>query len=127
MLRRIALLGALLAPAAAFAAPVWSSDFESGDLSAWTRVQTVSPDRAQIVTDPVRQGSKALKVTVNQYDDPVQSGNDRTELVYLTHEPAGSEYFYRWSVMFDASYPSAPKWQLFTQWHQDGVADLVAV
>lgn len=121
MLRRIALLSALSAPAAAFANPIWSSDFESGDLSAWTRVQAVSADRAQIVADPVRQGSKALKVTVNQYDDPVSSGNDRTELVYMTHEAPGSDYFYRWSVMFDQSYPSSPKWQLFTQWHQDGL------
>jgi uncharacterized protein (TIGR03382 family) len=121
LLRRITLLSAFFLPAASFATTVWSSDFESGDLSAWTKVQEVSPDRAQIVTDPVRQGSKALKVTVNQYDDPVHSGNDRTELVNLTHEQEGSEYFYRWSVMWDANYPSAPKWQLFTQWHQDGL------
>jgi hypothetical protein len=121
VLRRIALLSALALPATSLATPVWSSDFESGDFAAWTKVQTVSPDRAQIVSNPVRQGSSALKVTVNQGDDPVGSGNDRTELVYLTHEAPGSEYFYSWSVMFPQGYPSSPKWQLFTQWHQEGL------
>lgn len=108
-------------PAAVLAAPSWSSDFENGNLSAWSKVQSVAQDRITIVQDPVREGAKALKVTVRKGDDPINSGNPRAELLNLTHEPKGSEYYYRWSVMFPADYPSSPKWQLFTQWHQEGL------
>lgn len=121
MLKKLALLSVLAMPTAALAAPVWSSNFEDGTLAAWTRAQTVADDRLQIVADPVREGSQALAVTVRQFDDPVSSGNDRAELVNLTHEPEGSEYWYRFSVMFPEDYPSHPRWQLFFQWHQDGL------
>lgn len=118
MTKRLIPLLLLAVPAAAFATPVWSSNFESGDLSEWTKGQMVSPDRMQVVSNPVKEGSKALKVTVHKGDDPINSGNDRAELVRMTQEPSGSEYWYHWNVMFAADYPSSPKWQLFTQWHQ---------
>jgi hypothetical protein len=127
----IALLIALALPAVSFAEVVWSSDFESRDFSergtprngqslapsGWYRVQAVSPESVRFVWDPVRQGLVA-QITVNQ-GDFVSSGT-RAELVKMTHEAAGSEYFYRWSVMFAPNYPSSEKWQLFTQWHHDG-------
>jgi uncharacterized protein (TIGR03382 family) len=121
LLKRIALLTALVAPAVVLANPIWTSDFESGDLSAWTGTQAVSADRLQIVSDPVREGSKALKVTVNHGDDPINCGNDRAEMLNMSYEAVGSEYFYRFSVMFPNDYPSHPKWQLFSQWHQTGL------
>lgn len=116
------LLAALVLPSLAVAAPVWSSNFENGTTGDWSKVQSVSNDRVQVVSNPVREGQKALQVTVKQGDDPIRSGNDRAELVYMSLEPKGSEYWYRWSVMFPADYPSHPKWQLFTQWHQEGLA-----
>ncbi len=119
--RAIALTLALAAPAA-MADEVWRSDFEAGDLTEWTKLQAVSPDRAAIVPAPGGRSGNALKFTVNKGDDPINSGNDRAELVKMTMEPEGSEYFYRWSVMFDEGYPSHPKWQLFTQWHQEQLA-----
>jgi hypothetical protein len=121
LLKRIALLTALTLPATTFAEKLWSSDFESGDFSAWTK-QDALPQGLQIVSDPVRQGSSALKVTVNQFDDPINTGNDRAELVNAqTFETEGTEFFYGWSVMFAQDFPSADTWQLFTQWHHDGL------
>jgi hypothetical protein len=99
---------------------VWRGDFETGDRSQWTRAQEVSPDRLQVVTSPLREGRYALKATVKQGDDPIDSSGNRNELVRMTREPVGSEYYYRWSTMFAPDFPSVRTWQLFTQWHHEG-------
>ncbi|MFZ5472299.1 MAG: polysaccharide lyase, partial [Myxococcota bacterium] len=99
---------------------VWRGDFETGDLSQWSKAQQVSPDRLQVVTSPVREGAYALKATVRQGDDPIGASGNRNELVYFGNEAAGSEYFYKWSTMFASDYPSASTWQLFAQWHHFG-------
>jgi hypothetical protein len=104
----------------AWAGVVWRGDFETGDRSQYSAAHMVSADRLQVVTSPVAEGRHALKATVRQGDDPINASGNRAELVYLTYEPAGSEYYYRWKVMFPADYPSARAWQLFTQWHHDG-------
>jgi hypothetical protein len=98
----------------------WRGDFETGNISQWTRAQMVSADRLQVVSSPVRQGRYALKVTVRQGDNPISSSGNRNELVRMTLEPTGSEYYYRWSTMFAADYPIANTWQLFAQWHHQG-------
>ncbi|KFE60900.1 heparin lyase I family protein [Hyalangium minutum] len=102
------------------ASVVWRGDFETGNLTQWTREQEVSADRLQIVTSPVRQGGYALKATVKQGDDPIDASGNRNEMVRLTYEPANSEYYYRWSTMFPSDFPSPATWQLFTQWHHTG-------
>jgi hypothetical protein len=99
---------------------VWKADFETKDRSQWDSEQMVSADRLAVVTSPVRQGSYALKATVKQGDDPINSSGNRNELIQMTNEPSGSEYYYRWSTMFAADFPSAKTWQLFTQWHHSG-------
>ncbi|HSP80653.1 MAG TPA: heparin lyase I family protein [Myxococcaceae bacterium] len=99
---------------------VWRGDFETGDRSQWTREQMVSANRLQVVTSPVREGRHALKATVQQGDDPINSSGNRNELVYMSREPVGSEYYYRWSTMFAPDFPSAKTWQLVTQWHHEG-------
>jgi hypothetical protein len=99
---------------------VWRGDFESGDRSQWSSTQMVSGDRLEVVPSPVRQGSYGLRATVKQGDNPISSSGNRNELVYLSHEPSGSEYWYRWSTQFDVSYPSVKTWQLFMQWHHEG-------
>ncbi|MGZ3461486.1 MAG: polysaccharide lyase, partial [Archangium sp.] len=111
---------ALLLPTVASASVVWKGDFETGNTSQWTRAQTVSSDRLLVVDSPVREGRYALKVTVHQGDDPINGSGNRNELVYMDHAEPGSEYFYKWSTLFPASFPSSPKWALFTQWHHDG-------
>ncbi|MBZ4416299.1 polysaccharide lyase [Myxococcus sp. RHSTA-1-4] len=109
-----------LVPFLASAGIVWRGDFETGDRSQYTGTQMVSADRLQVVTSPVAEGKYALKATVRQGDDPINSSGNRNELVYQGREAVGSEYYYRWKVMFPADYPSADTWQLFTQWHHDG-------
>lgn len=99
---------------------VWRGNFETGDIKQWSGAQMVDPDRLLVVTSPVTQGRYAMKTTVFQGDDPIDSSGNRNELVQVTNEPSGSEYFYKWSTMFDASFPSERHWQLFTQWHHSG-------
>jgi polysaccharide lyase-like protein/F5/8 type C domain-containing protein len=116
---------ASIAEARACAAPaastvVWRGDFETGDRTQWSSTQMVSSDRLQVVPSPVRQGSYALKATVRQGDDPINSSGNRNELVKMTREPVGSEYYYRFNTMFASDFPSVKTWQLFAQWHHEG-------
>jgi uncharacterized protein (TIGR03382 family) len=111
---------ALLVPAVASASVIWKGDFETGNLSQWTRAQSVASDRLQVETDVVREGSYALKATVHQGDNPINASGNRNEVVYMTDEAPGSEYFYKWSTLFPEDYPSTNTWQLFAQWHQGG-------
>ena len=99
---------------------VWHADFETGDLSQWDKAQMVSADRLQVVSSTRRLGSYALKATVKQGDDPINASGNRNELVKMTHEASGSEYYYGWSTQFASDYPSAKAWQVFTQWHHEG-------
>ncbi|MDY7227443.1 polysaccharide lyase [Hyalangium rubrum] len=104
----------------ALAGVVWRGDFETGNRSQYSGVQMVSADRLQVVTSPVAEGRYALKATVVQGDDPIDSSGNRNELFHLSNETAGTEYYYRWKVMFAPDYPSERAWQVFTQWHHDG-------
>jgi hypothetical protein len=114
-------LVALGVSTAASADIVWRGNFETGDRSQWSGAEMVSADRLQVVEAPVREGRFALKAIVHQYDNPIHASGNRNELFYNSNEPMGSEYFYRWSTMFDASFPSHPSWNLFTQWHQSAL------
>ncbi|WP_205522780.1 polysaccharide lyase [Myxococcus eversor] len=109
-----------MVPSLAFAGVVWRGDFETGNRSQYSGEQVVSSDRLLVVTNPVAEGKYALKVTVKQGDDPINSSGNRNELVYQGREKEGSEYYYRWKVMFATDFPSVDTWQLFTQWHHDG-------
>ena len=111
---------ALLVPTLASASVVWKGDLETGNLSQFDAEQSVSSNRLLVVTSPVREGRYALKTTVRQGDNPIKASGNRNELVYLSRETPGSEYFYKWSTLFPTSFPSSPRWALFTQWHQEG-------
>ncbi len=112
---------ALLLPAVASASIVWRGDFETGNTSQWDREQSVSSSRLQAVSSPVREGRYALKATVRKGDDPIDASGNRNELLYLSYEPSGSEYFYKWSTLFPSSFPRSSRWQIFTQWHHTGL------
>jgi uncharacterized protein (TIGR03382 family) len=107
-------------PALASASTLWKGDFETGNLSQWSRAQSVASDRLLVVSDVVRDGKYAVKVTVRKGDDPINASGNRNELLYLSRETPGQEYFYKWSTLFPKGYPSSNAWQLFAQWHQDG-------
>ncbi|NMO17373.1 carbohydrate-binding protein [Pyxidicoccus fallax] len=118
-LLRIAAL-VLLLPTIASADVKWKGDFETGNISQWTRSQSVANSRLQVVTDVVREGRYALKATVRQGDDPIGASGNRNELLHLTQEKSGSTWFYKWSTMFPKNYPSSDTWQVVVQWHQEG-------
>jgi uncharacterized protein (TIGR03382 family) len=120
MTRLLRLVPLLLVPAVASASTLWKGDFETGNLSQWSRTQSVASDRLLVVTDVVREGRYALKATVRKGDDPINASGNRNELLYLSRETPGTEYFYKWSTLFPQSFPSVNSWQLFAQWHQDG-------
>ncbi len=120
MTRFLRLVPLLLVPAIASASTLWKGDFETGNLSQWSREQSVASDRLLVVSDVVREGRYALKATVHQGDNPISASGNRDELLYLSHETPGQEYFYKWSTLFPPDYPSSNTWQLFAQWHQDG-------
>jgi hypothetical protein len=113
-------LATFLVSLPASAGVIWRGDFETGDRSQYTGTQMVSADRLEVVTSPVAEGRYALKATVRQGDDPIDSSGNRNELVYQGNNAAGAEYYYRWKVMFPADYPSVRTWQVFTQWHHEG-------
>lgn len=118
-----ALVGAVLV--ALFATPaaakvLWKGDFESGDISQWTKAQIVASNRIRIVSDPVRDGRFAARFLVRQGDDPIGASGNRSELVQLGQDEAGKELVYRWHTMWPSDYASEDTWQLFTQWHHTG-------
>jgi hypothetical protein len=114
------LIASLLLPLGASAEVVWRGDFESGDRLQWSHTQMVSADRLALVQapSPVAQGKYALKATVRQGDDPISSSGNRNELVRMTYEDEGDEFYYRWLSYFPADFPAPDTWQLFVQWHQ---------
>lgn len=118
LLRLAALL--LLVPSLASAEEAWRGDFETGNISQWTRSQSVASSRLQVVSDVVREGRYALKATVRQGDDPISASGNRNELLYISEEKPGSTWFYKWSTLFPKNYPSADSWQVIIQWHQEG-------
>jgi uncharacterized protein (TIGR03382 family) len=118
-LLRLAVL-LLLVPSLASAEEAWRGDFETGNISQWTRSQSVANSRLQVVSDVVREGRYALKATVRQGDDPIGASGNRNELLYISEEKTGSTWFYKWSTLFPKNYPSADSWQVIIQWHQEG-------
>jgi hypothetical protein len=131
---RLGRLGAVAIPLAALAALVGcgggeaegvrlQTDFESSGASFspsdGASLQAVSPDRMRIVSSPVAQGNRALRVEVRQGDDPIDSTGDRAEISYPPDESEGDERWYSFWVRFDRTYPFDRDhgWQIFTQWH----------
>jgi hypothetical protein len=103
------------------ATTLFTGDFETGDLSQWTKAQVVAADRIQVVASPRRQGSFAARFEVRQGDDPINASGNRAELVWSKNpETEGSERWYGWSTLWPEGYPSEKTWQLFTQWHHSG-------
>jgi uncharacterized protein (TIGR03382 family) len=111
----------VLVPTLASAAIVWKGDFETGNLSQWDRTQSVASNRLLVVSDVVREGRYALRAMVRKGDDPIKASGNRNELLYMGLEPSGSEYYYKWSTLFPQNFPRSSKWQIFTQWHHEGL------
>jgi uncharacterized protein (TIGR03382 family) len=107
-------------PSVASASVLWRGDFETGDLSQWSKTQQVSSDRIQVIRSPTRQGAHAVRVEVRQGDNPIGASGNRNEMLRMTNETEGDERYYSWSTLFPSDYPLSPTWQVFTQWHHSG-------
>jgi MYXO-CTERM domain-containing protein len=120
-MRQLIALAALMSAVPANATVLFAGDFETGDISQWSKAQIVAPDRIQIVTSPRRQGAYAARVEVRQGDDPINASGNRAELVWSKNpEQEGNERWYGWSTLWPDDYPSQKTWQLFVQWHHSG-------
>jgi hypothetical protein len=104
------------------AQPLWSGDFETGDLSQWSPkldLQEGATDRLSVVGEPVREGRHALRATVKHGD--LNNNGSRAEVVL--RDPMfreGDERWFHWHTMFPADFEPSPKWALYTQWHASG-------
>jgi hypothetical protein len=107
----------------ASASVIWRSSYDNGDLSAWSKIEAVKPDRLTVVNDPQGGKARVLQVKVIQGDDPINASGNRNEVVYTGDNiQEGDERFYEWSTLWPKSYQSADAWQLFTQWHHTGTS-----
>lgn len=117
----IATVAMSLVASSASARIIWRGDFETGDLSQWTKSQMVNSNRLRIVSDPVRQGRHALRTEVRVGDDPIRASGHRNELVYSADNPVNQTRVYSWSTLWPSAYVSPDTWQLFTQFHHTGL------
>jgi len=115
---RSLVLSLFLISSAASASVLWRGDYETGDLTQWSKVDGLL-GRLTIVADPVRQGRYALRTELHSGD--VSSSGTRNELVLSgVQEVEGNDKWYAWSTLFPQDYPSNNTWQVFTQWHHSG-------
>ena len=94
----------------------WQGNAETGNLSQWCHAHTVTPDRIQVVTGPVKQGKYAYRFELRDGDNIFG-----TERVVLSQGPEpcghplelnGQEKYYGWSVYLPSNFP------VYTSWSQ---------
>lgn len=102
--------------------PVFTGDFETGDLRQWDVVQAVGRRSARVVDAPRRQGRYAARFEVRQGDDPIDSTGDRSEVSQDTEEDEGQDRWYAFDIMVPPDFPALDTWQVVAQWHssEDG-------
>lgn len=114
----------LLAPSVAVAAPVWSGDFESADLSQFNFLLNPTINDVDYITleeGEVAQGSYAARVELHN-DAEWGNGLKRVE---LQHRPGDSRTaenattFFAWSLFLPDELPSDPSQQI-GYWESDG-------
>jgi hypothetical protein len=102
---------------------IWfRGDFETGGLDGWTWDRP-RRDSIQVVTQPVRKGHHAVRVTLAPGD--IAASKERTELkvgdreIERLHGGQGGEMWYGWSVLIPADYADPPgdQFQILAQWH----------
>lgn len=102
---------------------VWfRGDFETGGLDGWVWDRP-RLDSIQVVTQPVRKGRHAVRVTLAPGD--IAASKERAELkvgdreIERVHGSQGGEMWYGWSVLIPADYADPPgeQFQILAQWH----------
>jgi MYXO-CTERM domain-containing protein len=98
--------------AGASAAPVWTGDFETGNLNQWNT--TLNGEHISVVTSPVLQGTRAGKVQLTN-DARWSNGIKRVE---LNHKPAagrtaeGAQTYFAWSFYLPEALAADPPTQI---------------
>ncbi|MEZ5099305.1 MAG: heparin lyase I family protein [Thermoleophilia bacterium] len=74
----------------------------------------------EIVTSPVRQGSRAARFTVHPGDRYGGSSGERSLARWIgSNERDGQEHYYGWSTLFPTDWVEASGWQIITEFHAD--------
>ncbi|WP_437869744.1 polysaccharide lyase [Sorangium sp. So ce363] len=98
--------------AGASAAPVWTGDFETGNLNQWNT--TLNGEHISVVTSPVLQGTRAGRVQLTN-DARWSNGIKRVE---LNHKPAagrtaeGAQTYFAWSFYLPEALAADPPTQI---------------
>jgi hypothetical protein len=102
---------------------VWfCGDFETGGLGGWS--WDISPNHpAEVVTDPVRKGRYAVRITLAPGD--IAASKERAELkvgdkeIELVRGQHGREVWYGFSLFLplDYAHPPGDQFQILSQWH----------
>jgi hypothetical protein len=101
---------------------IFKGDFETAGWGPWNDLQYEEErpvaDSFVRVTDPVRQGHFAAKITVRQGYSR-WGYNEDSELVWKSGEHEGDNYYYAWSTLFPKTWTAPYGWGIFAQWHAD--------
>jgi len=114
----------LLAPSVALAAPVWSGDFETADLSQFGFLLNPTINRVDYITleaGQVAQGSYAARVELHN-DAEWGNGLKRVELQHRPEDARtaeGATTFFAWSVYVPYGLPEEPSQQI-GYWESNG-------
>ena len=102
---------------------VWfRGDFETGDLRGW-HGDLARPESAQVVTEPVRRGRHAVRITLAPGDRAAQK--ERAELrlgdrgLERVHAGEGKTVWSGWSLLVpeDHADPPGGQYPILAQWH----------
>ncbi len=130
----VVILGIVLITAMpTFATVLFNGNFETADHSQWSdlswNLDRPEAEQFEIVTDIVREGTYAARMTVHDGDEFLDTGGERVQLERpdAYNEEEGTEYWYSWSTFFPADWQNltnAPDdWLLIADWHATNNAD----
>ena len=117
---------------------IFDGGFETNDHSQWSdlswNLDRPESEQFEIVTDIVRNGNYAAKMTVHDGDEFLDTGGERIQLErpHAHDEHEGNEYWYSWSTYFPSDWQNltgAPDddWLLIADWHATGDPDFANV
>jgi len=117
---------------------VFDGGFETGDHSQWAELNwnldRPESEQFEIVTDIVRRGVYAAKMTVHDGDEFLETGGERVQLERpdAYNENEGDEYWYSWSTFFPSDWQNltnAPDddWLLIADWHASNDGDFADI